>query len=332
VTQQKEYAALQKIASKDNLEKRKKLREQMAAEKKILSDGRKERQLLEIQDNAEQEAKAKENAAKRVENAKAYAKNRLDAERTIKDIEISLIANENEREIATTNEKYRRLIEDVKKNENLTGAEKVKLTKLYEDQRTQELTKAAKVREDAEKKHQQEIQKAITENRNAQLQREEDFQEQYRQLTMSERARELDEVRTRYFELIALAEQYGLDTAALVEKQRKEEAAINKKYADEANQKSLDSIAKAKAERDAKLTLASDVVNGIGALGNAFIKDQKKLENFNKASALIQIGIDTAKAISALVAASQSNPFNGISAGAAGIAQFARVFYKLPRT
>jgi hypothetical protein len=90
--QQKEYAALQKIASKDNLEKRKKLREQMAAEKKILSDGRKERQLQEIQDNAEQEAKAKETAAKRVENAKAYAKSRLDAERTIKDIEIALIA------------------------------------------------------------------------------------------------------------------------------------------------------------------------------------------------------------------------------------------------
>ena len=320
---QKEYAYLQKIASKDNLERRKKLREQIEAEKKILSDGRKDRALLEIEDEKEQAEKAKEAAKKRAENAKAYAKNRLDAERTIRDIEISLIANENEREIATTNEKYRRLIEDVKKNENLTGAEKVKLTKLYEEQRTLELTKAAKVREDAEKKHQEEIQKAITENRNAQLQREEDFQEQYRQLTMSERARELDEVRTRYFELIALAEQYGLDTAALVEKQRKEEAAINKKYADEANQKSLDSIAKAKAERDAKLTLASDVVNGIGALGNAFIKDQKKLENFNKASALIQIGIDTAKAISALVAASQSNPFNGISAGAAGIAQFA---------
>jgi hypothetical protein len=52
-------------------------------------------------------------------------------------------------------------------------------------------------------------------------------------------------------------------------------------------------------------------------------KDQKKLEKFNKANALIQIGIDTAKAISSLVAASQSNPFNGVTAGAAGIAQFA---------
>ena len=37
----------------------------------------------------------------------------------------------------------------------------------------------------------------------------------------------------------------------------------------------------------------------------------------------MQIGIDTAKAISALVAASNTNPLNGITAGGAGIAQFA---------
>ena len=39
--------------------------------------------------------------------------------------------------------------------------------------------------------------------------------------------------------------------------------------------------------------------------------------------ALVQIGIDTAKAISALVAASQSNPSNAVTFGASGIAQFA---------
>ena len=58
-------------------------------------------------------------------------------------------------------------------------------------------------------------------------------------------------------------------------------------------------------------------------IAGMMIKDQKKLEKFNKASALIQIGIDTAKAISALVAASQANPFNAATAGTAGVAQFA---------
>jgi hypothetical protein len=321
--QQKEYAALQKIASKDNLERRKKLREQMTAEKKILSEGRKERQLLEIQDAAEQEQKDKEANAKRVENAKAYAKNRLDAARTIKDIEIALIKDENEREIATTNEKYRRLIEDVKKNENLTGKEKVELTKLYESQKQAELDASAKVQADAAAKRQADINKAIKDNENVQLQAQEDFEETVRQLKMTDAQREIDAVQTKYFELIALAEQYGMDTKALEEKRAAEIKAINDKVAADEKAASLKKIEDAKAERDAKLSIASDVVNGIGALGNAFIKDQKKLENFNKASALIQIGIDTAKAISALVAASQSNPFNGVSAGAAGIAQFA---------
>ena len=89
------------------------------------------------------------------------------------------------------------------------------------------------------------------------------------------------------------------------------------------NKYTLEKIENAKKEREAKLALASDIANGINTVGQAFIKDQKKLEKFNKANALIQIGIDTAKAISSLVAASQSNPFNGVTAGAAGIAQFA---------
>ena len=75
--------------------------------------------------------------------------------------------------------------------------------------------------------------------------------------------------------------------------------------------------------RDAKLAFAKDTVDGLTNLGGMLIKDEKKLARFNKASALVQIGIDTAKAISSLVAASNMNPLNGVTAGGAGIAQFA---------
>ena len=85
----------------------------------------------------------------------------------------------------------------------------------------------------------------------------------------------------------------------------------------------LASIEKEKQVRDAKLLFAKDTVDGLTNLGGMLIKDQAKLAKFNKASALIQIGIDTAKAISALVAASQSNALNAVTAGGAGIAQFA---------
>jgi len=86
---------------------------------------------------------------------------------------------------------------------------------------------------------------------------------------------------------------------------------------------SNEKVAAAQKERDAKISLAKDTVDGLTNLGGMLIKDQAKLAKFNKASALVQIGIDTAKAISGLVAAANSNPLNGVSAGAAGIAQFA---------
>ena len=321
--QQKEYAALQKIASKDNLERRKKLREQMEAERKILAEGRKERQLLEIQDDAEKKQKAKDDAKTAADNAKAYNKNRLDAARTARDIEISLIKDDAERELATTEEKYKRLLEDVKKNENLTGAEKVRLTALYESQRVAELEKSAEKAAETEKQRQQKIAQAIKDNENAQLQAQEDFEEQLRQLKMTDQQRELDAVQTRYFELIAKAEQYGLDTIELEKKRTKELADINDKYTKDAKDKALAEIEAARQVRDAKIQAVGDYANSLINLTTLVTKDQKKLEKINKASALVQIGIDTAKAISSLMAASQANAYNSVTGGLAGIAQFA---------
>ena len=189
--QRKEYAALKKIASKDNAERRKKLREQIEAENKILRQGRKERQLIEIDANAKKETKEKETASKGTDNAKNYAKNRLDAERSIKDIEIALIADDAERELATLNEKYKRLIEDVKKNENLTGKEKVELTKLYESQKQAELDKSAKTQLDAETKRQEQIAQKIKDYQNQELDKEEAIQEQLYQLSLTAQQREL---------------------------------------------------------------------------------------------------------------------------------------------
>ena len=321
--QRKEYAALKKIASKDNAERRKKLREQIEAENKILRQGRKERQLIEIDANAKKETKEKETASKGTDNAKAYAKNRLDAERSIKDIEISLIKDDNERELATLNEKYKRLIEDVKKNENLTGKEKVELTKLYESQKQAELDKSAKTQLDAETKRQEQIAQKIKDYQNQELDKEEAIQEQLYQLSLTAQQRELEANKYYYDELIAQAKRYGQDATLFVEEQKKKEAEINKKYADEQKAAALAEIETAKQVRDAKISTVSDYANTFSNLATLVTKDQKKLEQINKASALVQIGIDTAKAISSLVASSQSNALNGVTGGLAGAAQFA---------
>lgn len=72
-----------------------------------------------------------------------------------------------------------------------------------------------------------------------------------------------------------------------------------------------------------KYQIAENTTNGLISLGQIFINDSKKLEKFNKAMALVQIGIDTAQAISALTKNSEANPLNAVTGGIAGIAQFA---------
>lgn len=117
------------------------------------------------------------------------------------------------------------------------------------------------------------------------------------------------------------------------------------------------------AERQRNLASAQELVNSLSALGNSIIamqsavtanevaeldtriearraagqdttsleaeKDRKLQEGARKAFqiqraiALAQIAVDTAKAISSLTAASTGNPFNAVTYGAAGAAQFA---------
>jgi hypothetical protein len=136
------------------------------------------------------------------------------------------------------------------------------------------------------------------------------------ELTATAEEKELKDLQDKYDAELLVVGDSVKGKLLLAEKLEKDRTEIENKYA-------LERIATAETERQAKLQVATEVVNGIAALGNAFIKDQKKLEKFNKASALVQIGIDTAKAISSLVAMSQANPLNAVTAGTAGIAQFA---------
>jgi hypothetical protein len=127
-----------------------------------------------------------------------------------------------------------------------------------------------------------------------------------------------------------LQAQIDLSTANRVAAQQKEQEEFLKRNEDarkaekEAKDKAdAEELAAAKSKTDALLSIEQSLYTSAAALGELFIKDSKKLERFQKAQALVQIGIDTAKAISALVAASQANPANAVTGGLAGIAQFA---------
>jgi hypothetical protein len=138
----------------------------------------------------------------------------------------------------------------------------------------------------------------------------------YFEITATEREKEIAALNAKYAEDQALAN----GNQVILQKLKEDHETAMTKIEKDASTKRIEDAA---AERDAKLTLANDITKGITDIGGMLIKDQEKLAKFNKASALVQIGIDTAKAISALVAASQSNALNGVTAGAAGIAQFA---------
>lgn len=208
-------------------------------------------------------------------------------------------------------------------------------------ERSSKLREARKKQIEDERKLEQERLTNLRNLENEWLNEIEQIQQENYNAGLSQQELEIQAVNDKYFRLQELAKgnaeqeaiieearlnalnEVALNQAIIdqesKEAQKKQDEELTAKQKEEA-QKRID---QAKAERDAKIMFAEEVVNGLNALGTIFIKDQKKLEKFNKATALIQIGVDTAKAISSLIATSQANPLNAITFGSAGLAQYA---------
>ena len=268
----------------------------------------------------QQAADNKAAAEKRKADREREAKERLDLARQTEDILLSIKADGEAKDIELTNVKFNRLIADNKKNTELVNA--------LEMQRQSELEKIRKTYDqkeaDQEKTFQQmleDIRKGstgLTEVEKLEIERQEKIAK------LRETATEEQELRKEFLDAMAQIDaDYAQKTKEAEDKADAEKKAKKDAADEQDKQDKLKIIEGEKQIRDAKISIANDVVNGLSAIGNAFIKDQKKLENFNKASALVQIGIDTARAISALIAASQANPLNAATAGIAGAAQFA---------
>jgi hypothetical protein len=253
---------------------------------------------------------------KKLKAQQDYAKNRAEVARLIEDANLALMADGEAKEIATIKLKYERAIAETLVNEKYLATEKETIKKQLEAQQTQELL-------NIEKAKQEKLDALTIEQRDKEIEAEKEFQTRLQEQEtaianskLSAQEQEILNVQNKYAKLLEEAKKYGEDTKVIEDQIGQETAEIQKKYA-------LKKIADAQAERDAKIQFASDVNAGLSQLGNIFIKDQKKLEKFQKATALVQIAIDTAKAISSLVAMSQANPLNAVTAGGAGIAQYA---------
>ena len=376
----KELKALYYDDSDEAMKRKKELIKANSAENAIIAASRNERKIIRAQDRkdsiddakkqSEDAARAGAEAAKAAaERRKQEKANRLSAARLLRDLEIAVMQEGADKEIAVINQKYKIMREDLALDATKTAAEKKAIDDYYAKQREADLQKSAtdraKIETDNFKAGQQmisdltlasmeegtakelaqqkdkyaklrkgvmdnitltEIQKAelvaiyneqeLAESQKTIAEKAQATNDLIFELTATAKDKELQALKEKYDAQLLIAGENAEAQKVLTEGLEKSKAEIENKY-------TLEKIATAEKERQAKLQVATEVVNGIAALGNAFIKDQKKLEKFNKAAALIQIGIDTAKAISSLVSMSQANPLNSVTFGAAGIAQFA---------
>ena len=235
------------------------------------------------------------------------------------------------KEAAQTRE-LNQIKEDKRRNDAAKrAAEEARKAKEAADKKAEEDKKEKEAKEKQKEKDRLAREK---ERKQRELEQQQAFENELEQLdeeryqkSLSNEEREITQVQDKYFRLIEIAKQYGLDTAELEKAQKEELAAINKKYRDEEDAANTDQKLKdiqlEKDTSDAKLSVAESTVAGLSSLTQIAIKDSQKAEKIQKAFALAQIAIDTAKAISALVAASQANPLNAVTVGGAGAAQFA---------
>jgi len=184
------------------------------------------------------------------------------------------------------------------------------LTKARDDE-TKAADDSKKISDDLIKKAQEEAQKRA----------------EYHQQYLDELAKHNADVEALALTHIAALEQYEKDRLAQVQADADAELAIeedslNKGFAKFVEDRNNRLLVEQK-NTEAKIQIADYAAKSLSSIGNILIKDADKLVAFQKEIALIQIGIDTAKAISSVVAAASSTSITPVDLAikiAAGVA------------
>jgi len=339
-----ELKAAQKVASEDNAEQRKKLKEAIAAENTAIRQGSRDRILILQRETAKkkEEYKKQRDEAKKVaedqakEDAKEAEQRAKEAAARYKEKKdaIKKATEEIQKEISVANKfvtdstktQAQKETDDVKAKYSALIAEATKYkqdTTALKNAEKLELDAINKAVADAELAQQKKLADQLKAFNQSEAQRAEEIAEVNYQAGLTEQEKELEDAKYKYEALLAEATRYNEDSNNITEEYLQKKADIEKKYADKAKADKLAEIEAETQVRNAKIQAVSDYGQSILNLGTLITNDQKKLAKINKASALIQIGIDTAMAISALVKASQQNAANGVTMGAAGAIQFA---------
>jgi hypothetical protein len=142
---------------------------------------------------------------------------------------------------------------------------------------------------------------------------------QYLVRIQSAQALEKEQLRLHFEELLRLADDYGINTAGLREKQKQQEASIDAKY------QAL-TIKRQQEEHVKKVQAYGQLYGELGNLATSFGElvgaEGERSAQFQKVMTLAQIAFDTASAISSLTKYSEANPANAVTGGIAGTIQF----------
>ncbi|MCO6499732.1 MAG: hypothetical protein J5I47_05070, partial [Vicingus serpentipes] len=127
--------------------------------------------------------------------------------------------------------------------------------------------------------------------------------------------RELFEADLKYQALYEKANKFGIDTTIIQKLHAEEKLKISKKFEEKEAKEVEEAEAKKREARALTISSFELVLDELSRLYEEGSVEQKAI-------AIGKIAADTATAISALTAASEANPANAVTFGAAGIAQF----------
>ena len=310
----------------------KKLGEQYQEQKKLIQQSKDDAAFIRKKDAKERDEdekkssetsvkNAQDEAKKRADAAKKYRDDRIAVEREIQDMILNAMPEGEAKERAQIQEKYKRAVEDAKKNEKYLKDERVKVIQLLNDAQAQELKAIdeKKHQEELERERQQAIELAkVTSETKADLQAQiEAIENAQEDATLSAKDREINAVRDKYFTLIEEAKKYGLDTTAIEKQMNDEIDKINK----DADDKEL---ARKRANQALALDTVKNGLSSIASLTEAFAgkskESQRKAFKVQKAVNIASATIDTYKAATSAFASANGNPILGAVFAAIAVA------------
>lgn len=250
------------------------------------------------------------------------------ADKYAKDIES---ARRIEGDIYNAKENERARAHEIRLQLEATRDQEIKDAQAIRDAQTlqKEADESAKFIEER-RKGREALQKQIKEELNNPLENQgnnpNETENQFLLRIQSAQALERAQLKAHFEELLRLAEDYGIDTAGLKEKQKLQEQAIDEKYKNLTLKRQIE-------ENQKRLQAYGTLFNELGGLASAFGDlmgaQGEQQSSFQKVLTLAQIAFDTASAISALTAHSEKNPANSATFGLAGTIQFATGFARI---